>query len=880
MQPSNSSMKVGLKKFKQQISKQSQKLDTQESDLNNDTILMTQKTLKTINKHQETLISTFYKKKSKSLIIQGVSFGLASKYEALLNIIRDREYEIKVFGVWDCNITSQKIAEIFTLLRENHSETMHSIEISDNIHVLKKSAIQTLGELFHNKKLESLSLQHNDIRMDGCLHIGSALVFANKSLKVMNLNGNRVGTKGLQLLIESLKENAKLESLFLNDNFIDDDGAQAICSLLSNQRSVLKELHIAMNGFSQIGLNQIFDTITNQNRRLKYLDVAHNIIEIGILRSFRNMLEKNSTLQYLSISDLYKFNQNAVQAIQDSLLINSSLKLLDLKKCTREFYEQLQEGVNTFKGKNPIIFLKETGYVKRKIQTQFDNILDDSYLNTERDVEFDRRSDRKRSQGGTHRSYTPQKALEESRMKDNQILVPKRRVGRKVKKQAKPSVEMIDGDKMNIRTPFDEQNHIQDTSITRSAHSLDYSQRDKADQDSPNSSFNYTFQRNSLKNSISQDPTNPLHHESRQSLNYVSLRSPSREALVKHHQEIQKYQKQLDENKRSQKSLNTQQQFNPHESQFSTSNAFGTITDDQQRQSIQTLDERNYSLSKSPKRVQFANDIKIFREKKISQVNNSLKSKGDNVGESKSNKLQSKRQLSSEKKKSKQQAQMSKTQSSASIQNNKINISKYGSIRDRRDSNNMNVSIQSNGSAKKGILKSKRTNTNLQNKSDLENSIGQQKQSQVMQNTLTSMGSPSQYQSLDSNVNHSNYQSKQSLMNNDRQNSIQKRNQQKNMPDSIFPQQKQIITKKLSNSNFNSNNYNSNINNTSLPHNQSTITSQYMDESTSFALSPEEKENLKYNMKNDKVVVFYKKILGEIRDVIREERQNIKKYLN
>jgi hypothetical protein len=36
---------------------------------------------------------------------------------------------------------------------------------------------------------------------------------------------------------------------------------------------------------------------------------------------------------------------------------------------------------------------------------------------------------------------------------------------------------------------------------------------------------------------------------------------------------------------------------------------------------------------------------------------------------------------------------------------------------------------------------------------------------------------------------------------------------------------------------------------------------------------------LRYNMRDDKVVVFYKKILGEIRDVIREERSNIKKYL-
>ena len=49
---------------------------------------------------------------------------------------------------------------------------------------------------------------------------------------------------------------------------------------------------------------------------------------------------------------------------------------------------------------------------------------------------------------------------------------------------------------------------------------------------------------------------------------------------------------------------------------------------------------------------------------------------------------------------------------------------------------------------------------------------------------------------------------------------------------------------------------------------------------TTFVLSSDEKENMKYNMGNDKVVVFYKKMLGEIRDVIKQERENIKKYLN
>jgi hypothetical protein len=48
---------------------------------------------------------------------------------------------------------------------------------------------------------------------------------------------------------------------------------------------------------------------------------------------------------------------------------------------------------------------------------------------------------------------------------------------------------------------------------------------------------------------------------------------------------------------------------------------------------------------------------------------------------------------------------------------------------------------------------------------------------------------------------------------------------------------------------------------------------------STLVLTPSEKENLRYNMKDDKVVVFYKKVLGEIREVIREERQGIKRYL-
>jgi hypothetical protein len=72
--------------------------------------------------------------------------------------------------------------------------------------------------------------------------------------------------------------------------------------------STLKELHIAHNKIASSGLSLIFETLSKTNRSLKFLDLSYNVIDIGILRTLRLMLEKNITLNYLTISDLHKFN--------------------------------------------------------------------------------------------------------------------------------------------------------------------------------------------------------------------------------------------------------------------------------------------------------------------------------------------------------------------------------------------------------------------------------------------------------------------------------------------------------------------------------------------------------------------------------------------
>lgn len=48
---------------------------------------------------------------------------------------------------------------------------------------------------------------------------------------------------------------------------------------------------------------------------------------------------------------------------------------------------------------------------------------------------------------------------------------------------------------------------------------------------------------------------------------------------------------------------------------------------------------------------------------------------------------------------------------------------------------------------------------------------------------------------------------------------------------------------------------------------------------SSFAMTQQERDIMKMKMSNDKVVGFYKKVLGDIRDAISTERRNVRKYM-
>ena len=95
-----------------------------------------------------------------------------------------------------------------------------------------------------------------------------------------------------------------------------------MADLLLDQTSCLMEVHLAWNLICNTGLNSLFTALAMTNTKLKFIDLAYNFMDITVLHNLRRMLERNTTLKYLSLNDLHRFNERAVESLVPSFASN------------------------------------------------------------------------------------------------------------------------------------------------------------------------------------------------------------------------------------------------------------------------------------------------------------------------------------------------------------------------------------------------------------------------------------------------------------------------------------------------------------------------------------------------------------------------------
>lgn len=84
--------------------------------------------------------------------------------------------------------------------------------------------------------------------------LAQALV-SNSSLALLDLTGNQLGSAGIKLLVEAIKDHKALKTLIVDQNGICSEGAFALAQLVASPSCQVQELHTADNLISSVGLN-------------------------------------------------------------------------------------------------------------------------------------------------------------------------------------------------------------------------------------------------------------------------------------------------------------------------------------------------------------------------------------------------------------------------------------------------------------------------------------------------------------------------------------------------------------------------------------------------------------------------------------------------
>ena len=203
-----------------------------------------------------------------------------------------------------------------------------------------------------NRTLTHLSLGINRINAQGCATLMRALK-GNTALISLGLERNQIReTNDLTLAIqEFFNANNTLEKLFLSDNQIGFNAAEAIAEGLKTNTGLL-ELDLASNELThEIGTPLAI--ALKANNTLKRLNLGHNKLGNPGTLALASGLQENKTLEKMGLH-LNQIGDDGAEALAKVLGISTSLKTLDLEQ-NEIGPKGLKAIINAFEYQNPLL---------------------------------------------------------------------------------------------------------------------------------------------------------------------------------------------------------------------------------------------------------------------------------------------------------------------------------------------------------------------------------------------------------------------------------------------------------------------------------------------------------------------------------------------
>uniref|UniRef100_A0A9J7WYE6 NACHT domain-containing protein n=1 Tax=Cyprinus carpio carpio TaxID=630221 RepID=A0A9J7WYE6_CYPCA len=163
------------------------------------------------------------------------------------SVLDDPHCKMKTLRLIDCGVTDKGCAVLASALRSNPSH-LRELNLSGN--KLGPSGVKLLSNGLDDphRNLEILGLINCGITYKVCAALASALRSNLSHLRHLNLSGNKIQDKGVDLLCAGLKDpHCKLETLWLKDCNVTDKGCAVLASALISNPSHLQKLDLTRN---------------------------------------------------------------------------------------------------------------------------------------------------------------------------------------------------------------------------------------------------------------------------------------------------------------------------------------------------------------------------------------------------------------------------------------------------------------------------------------------------------------------------------------------------------------------------------------------------------------------------------------------------------
>jgi Ran GTPase-activating protein (RanGAP) involved in mRNA processing and transport len=159
----------------------------------------------------------------------------------------------------------------------------------------------------------------------------SQMLISNSSLRVLNLSNNEIDDRDMAIISQALAQNKgiPLTSVQLSFNKITCVGVECFMNSIWGSQT-LKEVRLDNNKMQDRGA-QLCSVVLG-SVRLEVLDLSFNRVSTVGVKAMMKSLSENDSLRVLSLSGI-PMDQNASKAVSYALAYNSSLQVFNIDSC-------------------------------------------------------------------------------------------------------------------------------------------------------------------------------------------------------------------------------------------------------------------------------------------------------------------------------------------------------------------------------------------------------------------------------------------------------------------------------------------------------------------------------------------------------------------